>query len=76
VRSTSGAVEQRVFVRTRLRIGSVEREVQLSLANRGHMRFPMLVGRSALSRAFLVAVSRAYTGGRPRKRRSRGTLSH
>lgn len=69
VRSTSGSAERRVFVRTTLRIGSIEREVQLSLANRGHMRFPMLLGRSALRGAFLVDVSRVYTSGRRGKKR-------
>ena len=44
----------RVFVRTRLRLAGVEREVEINLAQRSGMSFPMLVGRSALQGAFTV----------------------
>lgn len=56
VRSSNGLVEPRYFVRTTLRLGLVEREIELSLVNRGKMNHRMLLGRSALSGAFLIDV--------------------
>lgn len=49
VRSSSGHGATRFFVRTRVRLGTIEREVELSLVDRSEMRFRMLLGRTALS---------------------------
>ena len=49
VRSSSGHGATRFFVRTRVCLGTIEREVELSLVDRSEMRFPMLLGRTALS---------------------------
>lgn len=49
VRSSSGHGATRFFVRTLVRLGTLEREVELSLVDRSEMRFPMLLGRTALS---------------------------
>jgi hypothetical protein len=65
VRTSNGAVETRVFVAVRLRIGPVEREVELSLVDRGRMIFRMLIGRRALADAFLVDPSRRYVLRKP-----------
>lgn len=54
VRSSNGHTDERVFVRTVLRLGNYQRPVELSLVDRGDMRFPMLVGRTALSGRYLV----------------------
>ncbi|MGH0038372.1 MAG: ATP-dependent zinc protease [Myxococcota bacterium] len=54
VRSSTGEYTQRYFVRTRLRLAGLEREVEISLVDRGDMMFRMLVGRSALADHFLV----------------------
>lgn len=56
VRSSNGIVETRYFVLTTLRLGPVEREVELSLVNRGLMNHRMLLGRSAVSGPFLIDV--------------------
>jgi hypothetical protein len=72
VRSTSGELKPRVFVSVRIRLGPVERLVELGLVDRGQMQFPMLIGRSAIARAFLVDVSRTYlVTGKPKSRRQR-----
>lgn len=69
VRSSNGHYEMRIFVGTTLRLGSVEREVEISLVDRGRMNFRMLLGRSTLARSFLVDAGREALLGRPRRRR-------
>lgn len=60
VRPSNGEWEARIFVAVRVRIGPVEREVELSLVDRERMIFRMLIGRSALAHAFLIDPSRRY----------------
>ena len=75
VRSSNGHVDTRYFVRTLLRLGPVEREVELSLVDRGKMLHRMLLGRSALSSPFLVDVSRRMIQSpeRARKKKKKAT---
>ncbi len=65
VRPSSGQLEARIFVAVRVRIGPVEREIELSLVDRGRMIFRMLIGRRALAHAFLVDPSRRYVLRKP-----------
>lgn len=58
VRSSNGQTETRYFVTTTMRLGSVEREIEISLVDRGKMIHRMLLGRSALSGPFLIDPSR------------------
>jgi hypothetical protein len=58
VRSSNGHSETRDFVRTLLRLGGVEREVEMSLVDRGRMIHRMLLGRSALGPPFVIDASR------------------
>jgi len=67
VRSSTGHYERRIFVNAVVRIGPVEREVQLSLMDRGRMTFRMLLGRTALAGAFWIDPARRYLLG-PRRR--------
>lgn len=60
VRSSSGQLEERIFVRTRILLGAVEREIEVSLTSRHSMRFRMLLGRSALKGTFVVDPGRRY----------------
>lgn len=71
VRSSSGHYETRIFVKTALQIGPVEREVELSLVDRQKMVFRMLLGRTALAGAFLVDVTHDRLLGGTRRRASR-----
>jgi hypothetical protein len=68
VRSSNGDSERRPFVTTTIRIGPVERRIELNLVDRGRMIHRMLLGRSALA-GLLVDVHHRYLLG-PRKRRS------
>jgi hypothetical protein len=54
VRSSTGQYSMRTFVKTRLRLAGVEREVEISLVDRGDMVYRMLVGRTALEGAYVV----------------------
>ena len=58
VRSSTGVYRKRCFVKTRIRIGHIEKEIELSLVSREKMMFRMLLGRKALERDFLVDVTK------------------
>ena len=60
VRSSSGRAETRYFVSTTLRLGEVEKEIEISLASRHSMQFRMLLGRSALGHDFVIDPGRRY----------------
>jgi len=55
VRSSSGHFTQRILVRTRVRSGGCEREIELSLVDREKMIHRMRLGRSALEGMRVVA---------------------
>jgi hypothetical protein len=54
VTDSGGHRTLRAFVRTQLRIAGIEHEIELNLADRCGMRFPLLLGRTALSLGFMV----------------------
>ncbi|MEL6488224.1 MAG: RimK/LysX family protein [Pseudomonadota bacterium] len=54
ITSSNGETQQRYVIKTPLRIGDVEFKAEISLADRSDMKFPMLIGRSALRRRFVV----------------------
>lgn len=58
VRSSTGEYSERCFVSTLVRIGPVEKEIEVSLVSREKMLFRMLLGRKALEHDFLVDVGR------------------
>ena len=66
VRSSTGHSQTRLFVKTLLRLGSVEREVELSLVDRGKMIYRMLIGRTSLSHLVLIDPGRRYVLGKPK----------
>jgi hypothetical protein len=60
VKPSSGHVQTRLFVATTLKIGIIEREIELSLVDRENMIYRMLVGRTAIGPNVLVDPSRRY----------------
>jgi hypothetical protein len=54
VRSSNGHLQHRVAVKTLMKIGDVEQEVEFSLVCRRHMLCRVLLGRTALEDHFLV----------------------
>jgi len=60
VRSSNGLVEERVVIKQRAHFTGKKRMIQLSLANRSEMKFPVLIGRRFLTGRFIVDVSKKY----------------
>lgn len=54
VTDSGGHRTLRVFVHTQLRLAGIEHEIEMNLADRCGMRFPLLLGRTALSLGFMV----------------------
>lgn len=65
VRSSTGHEEERIVVRTTIRLVGLDVDAELTLANRDEMGFRMLVGREALRGRILVDPGRSYLGPRP-----------
>jgi hypothetical protein len=64
VTDSGGHCTRRLFIRTRIRLAGVEREVEINLCNRAGMLFPMLLGRTAMARTFTVDPARSFLHGR------------
>ncbi len=60
ITSSNGSAEERLIVKTMLAMGGVEHRVEFSLADRSDMVFPMLIGRTALRKRFLVNPGRSF----------------
>lgn len=71
VRSSTGHYQKRCFVRTSIKIGECERQIELSLVSREKMLFRMLLGRKALEGQFVVDVSRRNLLSKSPRRKAR-----
>ncbi|MBF0278780.1 MAG: ATP-dependent zinc protease [SAR324 cluster bacterium] len=58
VKNSSGKVENRIFIKTPVRLAGEMFDIRLSLTNRIEMQAPVLIGRRALEGRFLVDPSR------------------
>ena len=76
IKNTSGIPEERLVVPTRARFGKRSWTIDLSLADRSNMTFPMIVGRAALKdhtvavhtrKTFLVSERPAYSKRKAKK---------
>jgi hypothetical protein len=65
VTDSGGHQTERVFIRTRLRLAGKEWRAEVNLTQRRKMLFPMLLGRTALARRFLVDPARSFLQGDP-----------
>jgi len=70
IRNTSGIPEERIVIRTRLMLIDSGWSISVSLADRSAMKFPMIVGRTALKNHNIAVHTRrtGLTDPRPRKR--------
>ena len=68
VRSSNGEIHLRLFVETTLRLGGVEKSIEVGLVDRAEMIHRMLLGRAALAGPFLIDVDHQLLQGRPRPR--------
>lgn len=69
VKSSNGQFESRFFVRTRMRLGPIEKEIEISLVDRGKMVHRMLLGREALRGDFVVDVGKRHVLDAKRRKR-------
>ena len=67
VTDSGGNRTLRVFLRTKLRLAGIEREIEMNLADRCGMRFPLLLGRTALADAFVVDPAGSFLHRRTRR---------
>lgn len=58
VRSSNGRIEKRFIIKTTMELGGKRRKTDVSLTNRGKMKYPVLIGRKVLKNGFLVDVSK------------------
>ena len=63
VTDSGGNRSRRIFLRTSLQLAGVDREIEINLTDRRGMLFPMLLGRTALARAFMVDPARSFLHG-------------
>jgi hypothetical protein len=71
VRPSSGILQTRLFVAATLRIGAMERLIELNLVDRKNMIYRMLVGRTAIGPGVVVDPNRRYVLTRAAVRRSK-----
>ncbi len=65
VRSSNGETQERYVIAAQFCFGTLCWNGQLTLANRRSMAFPLLIGRRALRRGFLVNSGRRWVLGKP-----------
>lgn len=58
IKNSSGENETRYIIKTKIEIGGKTILTDVSLADRGNMKFPVLIGRKLLAKGFLVDVSK------------------
>lgn len=79
VKSSNGAVSERMVISTRISLLDQTFPIELSLSSRDEMGFRMLLGREAIRGRFLVDAARSYCdssrrpakSGRPHRKRRR-----
>lgn len=75
VRSSLGDIHSRWTVETTIRVGPVEKTVEVGLVCRRNMICRMLLGRQALAGDFLVDAGRVYLYGKRSKKKKMTTTS-
>ena len=58
IKNSSGENETRYIIKTKIEMGGKTILTDVSLADRGNMKFPVLIGRKLLAKGFLVDVSK------------------
>ncbi len=69
VTSSNGESQERYIIKTMLGLGELRFAAEFSLADRSDMKFPILIGRTALRRRFLVDSGRSYLQSSAAERR-------
>ena len=67
VTDSGGKSEERIVICTPIMIGTDIWSVEITLTNRDGMKYPMLLGRSALSSRFQIDIGHSYLSGKPER---------
>jgi hypothetical protein len=68
IKSSNGISEMRPIIETVVRVGAHRFTTEITLTNRTDMGVPMLLGREAIKRRFLVNPARSFILSRRKKR--------
>jgi hypothetical protein len=69
IKNTSGIPEERLVIETKLVIGGRRWTIEVSLADRGNMTMPIILGRTAIRRRrILVDAGRSFVATAPTQR--------
>ncbi len=74
VSDSGGHREQRIVIRTPIRIGGMEWPIELTLTNRDSMRFRMLLGRTGMENRFAIRPDASYLAGRKKRTKNQPSL--
>jgi hypothetical protein len=65
VTDSGGHKQRRFFIETQMKIGQTVFSAEMTLTNRDSMKFRMLLGRTAMTKRFLVNPELSYQQGKP-----------
>jgi hypothetical protein len=60
IKSSNGAVDQRLVITTTMVMSTVTKEIEITLSNRADMSYLMLLGREGIGKDFLVDASNTF----------------
>lgn len=63
IKSSSGEAEERYIIKTLIKLGRKRIRTNISLTDRGTMRYPVLIGRKMIKNKFIIDVLQLHTGG-------------
>lgn len=71
VKSSNGIIEERYAIETNIKLFNKTYLITLTLTDRGTMKFPVLLGRSFLSKEFIVDTSRTNLSNKKKLKESK-----
>jgi hypothetical protein len=60
IKSSNGAVDQRLIIKTEMVMSTVTKQIEITLSNRSDMSYLMLLGREGIGEDFLVDASTTF----------------
>jgi hypothetical protein len=60
IKSSNGAVDQRLIIKTKMVMSTVIKQIEITLSNRSDMSYLMLLGREGIGEDFLVDASTTF----------------
>lgn len=60
IKSSNGLTEERIIVKTKIKVFDDVFDAELSLTDRSEMKYPVLIGRKLIRNRFVVDISQKY----------------